>query len=217
MNTLILTVGLPRSGKSTWAMQQGHPVVNPDSIRLALHGRPFAIEAEPMVWAIAYLMVLALFKAGHSTVVLDATNISEKRRDDWLSKDWQCRYVCFDTPAHVCIERARSLGQEELVPIIERMAADLTWPAQGPTREAPDRALVTFMHYKGDDAAGFLGIPYSYLGLGVTSGPDDGYRGISRVGVCGGTGFVAVSPGSPGPPEGEFCAGCAGCEPAGRR
>ncbi len=33
MNRLILTVGLPRSGKTTWALEQGWPIVNPDSIR----------------------------------------------------------------------------------------------------------------------------------------------------------------------------------------
>ncbi|KKK82651.1 hypothetical protein LCGC14_2801230, partial [marine sediment metagenome] len=49
MKKLILTVGLPRSGKSTWARKQGHPIVNPDSIRLALYGEPFIEEAEPMI------------------------------------------------------------------------------------------------------------------------------------------------------------------------
>ena len=73
--TLILTVGLPRSGKSTWAMQQGYPVVNPDSIRLALHGHRFREESEEHVWAIAKTMVNSLFIAGHDKVIVDATNI----------------------------------------------------------------------------------------------------------------------------------------------
>ncbi|GAF94425.1 unnamed protein product, partial [marine sediment metagenome] len=62
---LILTVGLPRSGKTTWARKQGIPMVNPDSIRLALHGKAFIEEAEPMIWTIAKYMVRALFIAGH--------------------------------------------------------------------------------------------------------------------------------------------------------
>ena len=81
--TLILTVGLPRSGKSSWARCQGYPVVNPDSIRLRLHGQVFAPQAEPFVWAVAHLMVESLFEAGHSTVILDATNISRRRRRGW--------------------------------------------------------------------------------------------------------------------------------------
>jgi hypothetical protein len=60
---LILTCGLPRSGKSTWARGQGVPVVNPDSVRLALHGQVYRKESENMVWAIAETMIRALFIA----------------------------------------------------------------------------------------------------------------------------------------------------------
>jgi len=91
--TLILTVGLPCSGKSTWALQQtrryaspiyGSPIVCPDQIRLALHGQRFVAMAEPFVWAIARTMVISLFGAGHQKVILDACNTTRKRRDDWL-------------------------------------------------------------------------------------------------------------------------------------
>lgn len=128
MNTLLITVGLPRSGKSTWSRKTGHPVVNPDSIRLALHGQAFYGPAEAFVWATAHLMVQALFGAGHETVVLDATNISKRRRDEWRSKDWVCEYVEFATSHIVCIERAYATGKPELVPIIERMNASIEWP-----------------------------------------------------------------------------------------
>ena len=38
---LILTVGLPRSGKTTWALAQGYPIVAPDAIRLAVTGQRY--------------------------------------------------------------------------------------------------------------------------------------------------------------------------------
>lgn len=44
--TVILTSGLPRSGKTTWALKQSLSIVNRDAIRLALHGQPFIPEAE---------------------------------------------------------------------------------------------------------------------------------------------------------------------------
>ena len=124
---LILTVGLPRSGKSTWAKQQGHPVVNPDSIRLALHGQRWYAPAEPMVWATAKLMVRSLFLAGHETVILDATNGTQDQRAQWLNLDPRCRYEfkVFDTSEDECIKRARATGQEDIVPVIQRMAS--TW------------------------------------------------------------------------------------------
>lgn len=127
MSRLILTVGLPQSGKSTWARSTGFPVVNPDSIRLGLHGKPFIGLAEPFVWAIAKVMVRSLFLAGHETVVLDATNTTRKRRDDWLSRDWVCEYRVFNASAEVCKDRAKQTAidgehLEGLLGAIDRMA-----------------------------------------------------------------------------------------------
>ena len=131
MKKLILTVGLPRSGKSTWARKQGHPIVNPDSIRLALHGEGFIASAEPFVWAIAYNMAKALFLAGHDTVIIDATNTTEERRYDWILKFKdlaEITYECFYTPIAACLDRAVLDGKEYLVPVINRMAATLHFP-----------------------------------------------------------------------------------------
>lgn len=119
---LTLMVGLPRSGKSTYARKMGCPIVNPDSIRLALHGQRFASEAEPMVWAMAKYMVKALFLAGHRSVVVDATNTTKKRRDAWLSDGWTIRMIHIDTPKATCIERAVAENDTDIVPVIERMA-----------------------------------------------------------------------------------------------
>lgn len=129
MNTLVLTIGLPRSGKSTWSRAQGVPIVNPDSIRLAIHGQPFFAPAEPLVWTTAKLMVRALFLAGHDTVILDATNTTSYRRDEWASREWTRQYVCFDTPVAVCHERATAAGQDYLHAVIDRMAKEMEWPA----------------------------------------------------------------------------------------
>ncbi len=122
MKTLILTVGLPRSGKSTWAMRQGLPVVNPDSIRFALYGQPFIASAEQFVWATAKLMVQSLFVAGHDAVILDATNTTLARREDWILPKVGRLFRVFDTCAEVCKDRARKNDQDYLIPVIERMA-----------------------------------------------------------------------------------------------
>lgn len=124
-NTLILTVGLPRSGKSTWARKQGHPIVNPDSIRLALHGERFIEEAEPIVWLMAKYMVRALFYAGHKKVILDATNITKERRDFWVEKDWDVHHHHVKASKTLCIARAIMNKREDLIPIIERMDEEM--------------------------------------------------------------------------------------------
>jgi predicted enzyme related to lactoylglutathione lyase/predicted kinase len=120
---LIATVGLPRSGKTTWALSQAWPIVNPDSIRLAIHGQRFLSRAEPFVWATAKAMVRALFLAGHKIVILDATNTRRKLRDEWQSEDWATFFKVMDTGAEICLERAAEQRDAEIIPVIERMAA----------------------------------------------------------------------------------------------
>jgi predicted kinase len=133
MKTLLMTVGLPRSGKTSWAKAQGHPIVNPDSIRLALHGQRFLKEAEPMVWVMAKYMVASLFLAGHNTVILDATNTTMARRDEWIDKRWVREMIPMYAGKDACIERARALGDDDIIPIIEKMDAQFEpykWEAE---------------------------------------------------------------------------------------
>lgn len=120
MNTLILTVGLPRSGKSTWAKEQGCPIVNPDSIRLSLYGCRYFAGGEKFVWAIARTMVEALFLAGHDKVIVDATNTTVKRRAEWKG-DWTLGVELFSASVFECIGRAKTDGDYAIIPIIERM------------------------------------------------------------------------------------------------
>jgi predicted kinase len=121
MKTLIMLCGLPKSGKSTWAREQNLPMVNPDSIRLALHGKKYLQEAEPVVWMIAKYMVKSLFLAGHDTVILDATNITSKRRSEWTCNEWRVDPRIMNTPKSVCIERAIANKEYEMIEVIERM------------------------------------------------------------------------------------------------
>jgi len=127
---IICMMGLPRSGKSTKARllseKCGIPIVNRDSIRLALHGQRFVTLAEPMVKAISGIMVNALFIAGHHTVIVDETNVRRSTRDFWasLNKDAKIEFWHIDTPAEVCLERARSMSDATIQPVIERMAED---------------------------------------------------------------------------------------------
>ena len=105
---LILTVGLPRSGKSAWAKEAARqlgrgdypcPVVDPDSVRvrLAIHEKAFESTEEGIVWWVVRQMVETLFSAGHEYVILDATNLTEERRSQWLSDDWVVRYKVMGT------------------------------------------------------------------------------------------------------------------------
>jgi predicted kinase len=85
-------------------------------------------------------MVSALFLAGHTTVIVDATNVSKKRRDEWFTRfhtpkcDVEVHVI--DTSPAECIQRARLLGDEEIVSVIERMAAEWDLPKPASWAEA---------------------------------------------------------------------------------
>lgn len=121
IKTLHMTVGLPRSGKSTWATKQGYPIVDTDSIRLAMHGTAWNVHTEKMVWTMAHYMVRALFHAGHTDVILDSTNLTREHREEWICDEWETHPVEFMTSKEECIRRAKATNQEYLIPIIEDM------------------------------------------------------------------------------------------------
>lgn len=128
MKELWCLVGLPRSGKSTWAEDMAYrnefyPIVCKDSIRLALHGQRFLKERESEVGEITEIMIHALFLSGHRVVVLDETNTTIERRNQYRSEHWGVRFKVFSTPKEECIRRAMITNDTVIIPIIEKMAA----------------------------------------------------------------------------------------------
>lgn len=126
MSKLILTVGLPQSGKSTWSREQGHPIVNRDSIRFAIAGDIRNYHYEERVTKIEKIMVKALFKAGHDTVIVDDTHLKQKYIDAWedfaknpiwrpyrneeltgYERNYLIILMRFYTPLDECIRRAK--------------------------------------------------------------------------------------------------------------
>jgi predicted kinase len=123
---LVLTVGLPQSGKSTWAKESGHPIVNRDAIRKTLGGTIRYFKEEKRVSEIERLMVESLFNAGHDTVVVDATNLRPVYRKSWEKfakelSDVKIYLRHFYTSMEVCIQRAkRNFPDEPRFPTVIR-------------------------------------------------------------------------------------------------
>ncbi len=123
MKILLVTVGLPRSGKSTWAKDQGVPIVNKDSIRLALHGERFLAKAEDWVQTLTSTFVDSLLVYGrHDVIILDECNVTKRSREKWVKTDWETIFVVFKTPYKECRRRALNNFDFEILPIIDRMA-----------------------------------------------------------------------------------------------
>ena len=118
MSKLIITRGLPASGKSTWAKQwvledPEHRVrINQDDIRLML-GKYWVPSREKLVQEIQFDAVVEALSREFD-VVIDNTNLNKKVLDgfDRLIKtfeNYEIEYKdFFDTPLSVCIERDKN-------------------------------------------------------------------------------------------------------------
>jgi predicted kinase len=132
-NCLIVLVGLPRSGKSTFrkslTTQFGWPTICPDDFRYLIHGAAFKPEFEKKVWETVHLTIKELFLTGSKNVILDATNISLSDRNQFKNPELYLRRIYyFTTPKNICIQRAKDTNQEYLMPIIEKMSLKYVIP-----------------------------------------------------------------------------------------
>ena len=107
---LTLMCGLPRSGKSSWIVnnkKKYEVVVCPDEIRLDLFGHTFHKMAEPMIWTITEYIIGSLMKQ-RLDIILDACNMTSVS-NKWLNLaekyDYQTRLVLIDTPIETCLKR----------------------------------------------------------------------------------------------------------------
>ncbi len=76
---LIILIGPPAAGKSTWLRRFSGEVVSTDDIRLKEFGVQFDPQVEPDVWRLAYRRVAEALAAGKE-VGFDATNTTRARR-----------------------------------------------------------------------------------------------------------------------------------------
>lgn len=128
---LWFTIGLPRSGKTTycdeWVTDHDHNrrvVVSGDAFRQALHGHAYIPEAEGVVFAHMDIAVRAFLLSGHD-VIIDETATTEATILRYFRIDQEACPVWISTTAEVCIQRALDSNKPYLVDPINRMAQQL--------------------------------------------------------------------------------------------
>lgn len=132
--TLFITIGLPASGKSTWAKKLVHDNpgqykrINKDDLRAMLNGsaRPGG-KNEKFVLAVQKQLISNALENGYD-VICDDTNIHPKYLQSIENnfKNVEIELVIFDVPMEVCIQRDAQRENKVGRHLIERMAANLS-------------------------------------------------------------------------------------------
>ena len=146
--TLIIMVGLPFSGKSTKALETGYPIVSPEGVRLAIHGRNYCAEAEGLVWTFARYMVHSLFNAGHDNVVLDGCHTKLRRRQQWESPKWRRQFYVMTTTVEECAQRAEVIKDEILRSNIQESIARMELEYEPVSREEGEIIICDYADYE---------------------------------------------------------------------
>lgn len=151
---IVLTVGLPASGKTTWtfeliAKNPDYVNVNRDDLRLALQGHDryakFSKWREAIVSETAMAMAYTSLNEGKSVIISD-TNLDPNKRQAWkdmaTARGVGYREVFFtDIPVGVCIARDRlrehPVGAKVIMGMYTRYK-DIYWPAPVYDPNLPD-------------------------------------------------------------------------------
>lgn len=143
MPEIIMLIGEPASGKSTWRdsfQDEGHVVISSDDIldRLAAEENITYSEAFQLYAGRADKECKKQFSDAvnnGNSIIVDRTNMTQKGRAKFLSmvgEDYNRKAIVFRVPRDVLIERARVRGEETgkvIAPwIIDRMTASYVAP-----------------------------------------------------------------------------------------
>jgi predicted kinase len=132
--TIVLTVGLPGSGKSTYLARLGVNAISSDEIRRLIIDDPHDQTVHRRVFAAVRYLVRQRIAVGRPFTYVDATHLTPWEREPYV-KIAQ-RYGCglealyFDVPLEICLERNRL--RQPMVPedAIREMARQLVPPTE---------------------------------------------------------------------------------------
>jgi len=130
--TVILAIGLPGSGKSSWFKRHQITPLSSDLLRALLFDDPTEQRFQDLIFSNLRSMLKARLIARRPMNYVDATNLTPHERHGWikLAKDYgyEVQAVFFDVPVEACLERNRK--RERVVPedVMRRMAGKLKAP-----------------------------------------------------------------------------------------
>jgi predicted kinase len=129
---VVLAIGLPGSGKSTWFKRHNILPLSSDMVRILLFDDVTEQRYQDLVFSTLRSMLRARLLAKRPWNYVDATNLSPHERRSWvkLAHDfgYEAHAVFFDVPPEVCIERNRRRERNVPEEVMMRMAGKLRPP-----------------------------------------------------------------------------------------
>lgn len=129
---VVLSIGLPGSGKSSWFKRHNIIPLSSDLIRGLLFDDPTEQRYQDLVFSSLRSLLRSRLIAGRPMNYIDATNLSPRERHSWIKMareyGYEAHAVFFDVPAEVCIDRNRKRSRNVPDDVMQRMAQKLRPP-----------------------------------------------------------------------------------------